>query len=97
MQATIPLVVLTLSANRLSLQVRPWFLAKITGIQMLEVEASDDAVIYPVSSRLGTRGIEIRMLHRQSYYFWPRKDYTELLPTLSASGFAVSGEAGQLP
>ncbi len=95
LQATIPLVVLEVAAERLILRVRPRALGRIAGIDRLTAAPGDDLVAFPVKSNRTWQGIEFRLPTRPSFYFWTRSR-GEILDALTSAGFRVSDEEGQM-
>ncbi len=90
-QVSVPLVVMMLSGQRLTLSVRPGLLSKLNGFESLNVEPADQALIRPVRS--GRKdGIELKANGRQSYYFWPMAWRDDVMAALTRAGFQVSNE-----
>ena len=82
------LAVTELGEQGLVLRVRPGIIRLMFGIENLTVRPGDGTVIYPARA-VGRSGIEIRMMDRPSYYFWPG-ERGDLLASLAAAGFEVS-------
>jgi hypothetical protein len=92
-EATVPLVVLEIAGSRLTLRLRPKFLAKLTGVDPLAAEASGKIEILPVRPSWRLPGIEFRVPGRASYYFRAR-NRDEILSQLAGAGFKISSAPG---
>ena len=93
MQATLPLAVLEVSGSRLTLGVRPRFLAKMAGIEDLITQPGPGVICIPVGSNSTWQGIEITGPERPSYYFWTNRR-AEVMSYLLQAGFTISQEDG---
>jgi hypothetical protein len=82
------LVVLEVAGSRLSLRLRPMFMAKLLGVNPLEAVSGDGIVISPGRS-LWLRGIEFQRPGIRPYYFWTGSS-AEIFSRLSDAGFTVS-------
>jgi hypothetical protein len=87
--ATGPFGVLELSQGRLTLDVKPRWLAKVFGLTPLSVTADEVSQIFPAKGQLRSPGVGIFMPDRHvSYFFTGRRE--EILAALQAAHFPVS-------
>ena len=90
-----PLAVLELREGRLLLGVRPRIVEllfrMVFGTERLAITPDDNVVILSFQRGLGPAGIELRIPHSPSYYFWTRRR-DEVIAAAAALGFEVATE-----
>ena len=89
MNASVPLGVLDLSGDRLTLRVRPRFLASMFGAHPLSVAPPDVESIFPARARLRYPAIGIRPRDEPPSYFLLGGDRSSMLTAIAAAGFPV--------
>jgi hypothetical protein len=89
--ASTPLAVLELDAETLTLRIRPQFMQRIFGVQILVVKPDDVEVICPSRGRLRYKAIAIRPKARPPSYFL-MGDRSAILSAISVAGFPVEWE-----
>jgi hypothetical protein len=90
--ATYPLAVLEVEPGKLTLQIRPKFLAAMFGIKALEVSPADVEAVFPARARLHSRAIAIRPKSAPPSYFILQGDRDSILRKVALAGFLVSLE-----
>lgn len=92
MNASTPLGVLELAPRRLTLRVRPKFLATMFGFTALVVSPADVEAVFPARVRFGYRAIGIRPSGNPPYYFLCAGNRNSILSAVAAAGFPVQWE-----
>ena len=92
MNASVPLGILELSGNRITLRVRPAFLATMFGSKPLIVTPAQVEVVFPARGRLRYRAIGIRPRNEPPCYFLLGGDRQFILSAIAAAGFHVQWE-----
>ena len=92
MNASVPLGVLELASGRLTLRVRPGFLATMFGATALVVTPADVEAVFPARAKLRYRAIGIRRIGEPPSYFILRGDRPPILSAVAAAGFPVQWE-----
>lgn len=96
LNASKPLVALSLSGSSLELRVRPAFLAAPFGVRPLMVEATSGEEIFPARGSFGSSWLGIRGNSGDEGYF-ATKDVPAILTLLSHRGFNVSWQVRKIP
>jgi hypothetical protein len=89
MNASTPLGVLELELGRITLRIRPEFLAKMFGFEALVASPADVESVFPARVRFGYRAVGIRPFGKPPYYFLCAGDRGSILSTVAAAGFLV--------
>jgi hypothetical protein len=89
MNATMPLAVLEVTAEKLTLRVRPAPIAAVFGTKPFTAEVSSVAEVFPVRGRLATKGVGILVNDQPVAYFWTTQTRGVLL-SLANVGYPVS-------
>lgn len=92
MNASAPLGIFELTPGRLSLRVRPGFLASMFGIKPLEVSPNQVEAVFPARARFRHRAIGIRPIGQPPSYFLLGGDRETILSAAAAAGFPVQWE-----
>jgi hypothetical protein len=87
--ATTPLAVLDLGPSSITLGIRPKLLAGMFGVSSITLTRSDDAEVFPVRRRLGTRGVGVRRNQAAPVYFWTTQP-EEVLQAVASADWPVS-------
>lgn len=89
MNATMPLAVLDVSANNLTLRVRPAAVGAAFGMKAITATPLEVEEVFPVKGRMGASGVGILVRGEPVAYFWTRQGH-EVLLTLANLGYPTS-------
>jgi hypothetical protein len=92
MTATIPLGILELSGNLLTLRVRPRSLGTMFGAKSLVVSPGEVDVVFPARGKLRSTAIGIRPHGSPPSYFQLGGDRASILSAIAGAGFHVQWE-----
>ncbi len=93
MNASTPLGVLEIAPGRLTLRVRPRFMASLFGARALVMTPADVEVIFPARRKLRYRAVGIRPYDEPpSYFIVPGGNRGPILSAVAAAGFPVQWE-----
>lgn len=91
MNATMPLAVLDVTAETLTLRVRPRQVGALFGMKPLDADRADVLNIFPVRGRMGRGGVGILIQGEAVAYFWTT-DRDGVLVSLYYGGYSVGWE-----